>query len=85
MSAAQIAAKIMAPVVQEVAEWLEGKGERRPRVLSLLPNELQSRVAQLRLESRFAAGLEKRPEPPLVAPDQVSNIRVTTGPVPEKG
>lgn len=80
---AEIATVILSPLVQEVATWIDGRdkpGTKRPRVLSLLPNELQSEIAQQRLENRYRLGLEKRPEPPIApAAAQTSELRVTTG------
>lgn len=82
----EIAIKIMGPLVAEVQDWLSGKEGRRPKVLALLPNELQSEIALKRLEQRRALGLEKEPEPPAGAielPRQTSSLRVVTGAPPE--
>lgn len=84
----ELAIRIMSPLVAEVQDWLSGKEGRRPRVLALLPNELQSEVSLRRLEQRRALGLEKAPEPPAAGgaielPAQVSSLRVVTGAPPE--
>lgn len=84
----EVAIKIMGPLVAEVQDWLSGKEGRRPKVLALLPNELQSEIALKRLEQRRALGLEKEPDPPAVGgaielPKQTSSLRVVTGAPPE--
>lgn len=81
MNGKETAVKILGPLVAEVSDWVDGKGTARPKVLSLLPNELQSEVALQRLKARRAAGLE--PPEQLEAASQQSRLVVTTGPVPE--
>lgn len=79
----EIAATLLSGMVKEVSEWIDGRdkpGTKRPKVLALLPNELQSEVSLRRLESRRALGLEA-PEPtPAIAPAaaQGSAASVTT-------
>lgn len=86
---AQLSIKLLGPLVAEVSDWLSGKEGRRPKVLALLPNELQSEIALKRLEARRAAGLEPPEEKPAAAqpaialPAQVSSLSVTTGAAPE--
>jgi hypothetical protein len=91
----QMAVKLLGPLVQEVGRWIAGKeapGSKRPAVLSLLPNELQSEVALERLKARNALGhkltdaekgtLGIKPAPDGEAvelPAQQSNLKVTTG------
>lgn len=86
-TATKIAGAIITPIMQELIEWVGGTekpGTRRPKVLALLPNELQSEVALHRLEARYQLGIEKRPEPPIApAAAQESNLRVSVGDAPK--
>ena len=86
--ATKMAAQLLAPVAQEVTDWIFGDGQKRPKILSTLPNELQSEIALKRAQNRLSRGLEVPPaQPPkkgaaLELPAQKSDIRVTTGPKP---
>ena len=86
--ALKMASQLLAPVTQEVTDWLFGDGKSRPKILSTLPNELQSEIALKRAQNRVSRGLEAPPEPAkkrgaaLELPAQKSDIRVSTGPKP---
>ncbi len=78
MNGKQLATHLLLPMVEEVADWIDGTekpGARRPKVLALLPNELQSEIALKRAEARQAK--EPKAEQ-LVAPTQVSRATVST-------
>lgn len=49
------AAELLYPVVDEVAHWLAGRGDREPLVISQLPIELRSDAALQRARARSGA------------------------------
>lgn len=46
------AAKLLLPVIRDVAAWIDGETDVKPPVLMQLPDELQSRAALMRAEAR---------------------------------
>lgn len=78
----EFAIALLGPMVADVTDWIAGKGEARPKVMALLPNELQSEAALMRLEARRAAGHEPREavQPSVELPQQTSSLKVSTQP-----
>lgn len=46
------AAELIAPVIEDVANWLAGRGNTEPPVLQELPVELRSQAALTRARAR---------------------------------